>query len=165
MFKTRKKFIWSQGNSNIYRVYEIDMYVNISYSMLEIFLFGAVKLTKNYDIDLYKYSGYGIRFDRKWLFSINDEVGRNIIIFGVDRCYFRKWGQYTEDTKKGTFSLQKKTKNGTHDMASPYDHSLFTIVLIRQIKKKKSHPGQQLKVGLSFSLKNPSRYEFTFMYW
>ena len=26
---------------------------------------GAVKLTKHIDIDQYKYSGYGIRFDRK----------------------------------------------------------------------------------------------------
>ena len=106
MFKTRKKFIWSQGNSNICRVYEIDMYVNISHSVLENFLFGAAKLTKH-NIDLYKYSGYGIRFDRKWLFSINDEVGRNIIIFQVDRCYFRKWGQYTEDTKKVLFHYKK----------------------------------------------------------
>ena len=32
--------------------------------MLEKILFGAAKLTKH-NIDLYKYSGYGIRFDRK----------------------------------------------------------------------------------------------------
>ena len=36
--------------------------------MLEKRLFGAVKWTKHVDIDLYKYSGYGIRFDRKRLF-------------------------------------------------------------------------------------------------
>ena len=47
-------------------------------------LFGAVKLTKNVDIDLYKYSGYSIRFHRKILFSVYDEVGRNVITFGVD---------------------------------------------------------------------------------
>ena len=47
-------------------------------------MFGAVKLTKHVDIDLYKYSGYGIGFDRKGLFSIGDEVDRNVIIFGVD---------------------------------------------------------------------------------
>ena len=45
---------------------------------------GAIKLTKHVDIDLYKYSGYGIGFDRKGLFSIGDEVDRNVIIFGVD---------------------------------------------------------------------------------
>ena len=32
---------------------------------------------------MYKYSGYGIGFDRKKIFSIVDEVGRNVIIFGV----------------------------------------------------------------------------------
>ena len=46
-------------------------------------LFGVVKLTKHIDIDLYEYSGYGIRFDRKGLFKIGDEVGRNVIIFWV----------------------------------------------------------------------------------
>ena len=52
--------------------------------MLENCLFGAVKLTKHVDVDLYKYSGYGIGFDRKGFYSIGDEVGRNVIIFGVD---------------------------------------------------------------------------------
>ena len=47
-------------------------------------MFGAVKLTKHIDVDLYKYSGYGIGFDRKGFYSIGDEVGRNVIIFGVD---------------------------------------------------------------------------------
>ena len=55
-----------------------------SYATLENCLFGPVKLTKHVDIDLYKYSGYGIGFDRKGFFSIGDEVGRNVIIFGVD---------------------------------------------------------------------------------
>ena len=47
-------------------------------------LFGAVKLTKHVDVDLYKYSGYGIGFDRKRSYSIGNEVIRNVIIFGVD---------------------------------------------------------------------------------
>ena len=47
-------------------------------------MFGAVKLTKNADIDKYKYSGYGIRFDRKEKFSVGNGFGRNCIIFGVD---------------------------------------------------------------------------------
>ena len=65
-------------------------------------MFGAVKLTKHVDIDPYKYSGYGIRFDRKGFFSIGDEVGRNVIIFGGDmslspnidkqeKTYFNSW--------------------------------------------------------------------------
>ena len=51
---------------NIYIVYEIEKSVNISsYPTLENSLFGAVKLTKHVDVDLYKYPGYGIGFDRK----------------------------------------------------------------------------------------------------
>ena len=38
---------------------------NISiYPVLENCLFGAVSLTKHVDIDHYKYSGYGIGFER-----------------------------------------------------------------------------------------------------
>ena len=29
-------------------------------------------------------SGYGIGFDRKGSYSIGNEIGRNVIIFGVD---------------------------------------------------------------------------------
>ena len=51
---------------NIYTVYEISKNYNItSYPTLENFLFGAVSLTKHVDIDQYKYSGFGIGFDRK----------------------------------------------------------------------------------------------------
>ena len=41
-------------------------------------------MTKNVDIDEYKYSGYGIGFDRKESFSFGNGFGRNCIIFGVD---------------------------------------------------------------------------------
>ena len=54
---------------NLYIVYEIKRSVNISsYPTLEICLLGAVKLTKHVDVDLFKYSGYGIGFDRKGFF-------------------------------------------------------------------------------------------------
>ena len=56
--------------------------------MLENCLFGAVKLRKHVDVDLYRYSGYGIGFDRKGFYSIGDEVGRNAVIFGVDMSSF-----------------------------------------------------------------------------
>ena len=47
--------------------------------------FGAVKLAKNADIDKYKYSRYGIGFDRKGIFSHpSGRTGRSIIIIGVD---------------------------------------------------------------------------------
>ena len=70
---------------NIYIVYEINDYCDISsYPTLEKCLFGAVKLTKYVDVDLYKYSGYGIRFDRKGYYSIGNDISGNVIIFGVD---------------------------------------------------------------------------------
>ena len=71
---------------NVYIVYEISKTINISdYPTLENCLFGAVKLTKNADIDKYGYSGYGIGFDRHGSFSFpGTGLGRNVIIFGVD---------------------------------------------------------------------------------
>ena len=48
-------------------------------------LFGAVTLTKNADIDKYRYSGYGIGFDRRSSFSFpGGGLAQNIIIFGAD---------------------------------------------------------------------------------
>ena len=70
---------------NIYIVYEIDDYRNINtYPALENCLFSAVKLTKHVDVDLYKCYGYGIGFDRKGYYSIGFDIGRNVIIFGID---------------------------------------------------------------------------------
>ena len=54
---------------NIYIFYEISKNYNISsYPTLENCFFGAVSLTKHVDIDQYKYSGYGIGFDRRGQF-------------------------------------------------------------------------------------------------
>ena len=51
----------------------------------KIVLFGAVSLTKNADIDKYKYSGYEIGFDRYGSFSFpGTGLGRKVMIFGVD---------------------------------------------------------------------------------
>ena len=75
--------------------------VNISsYPTLENCLFGAVKLTKHADVDLYQYSGYGIGFDRKGSYSIDDEVGRNLVILGVDMSSF----PHIDSKKKGYFN-------------------------------------------------------------
>ena len=70
---------------NIYIVYEVSKNYNISsYPTLEHCLFGDVSLTKHDNIGQYKYSGYGIRFDRKGEFSFGNGFGRNCIIFGAD---------------------------------------------------------------------------------
>ena len=48
-------------------------------------MFRAVSLTKNADIDHYKYSGYDIGFDRGGEFSFGTRrFGRNCTIFGAD---------------------------------------------------------------------------------
>ena len=52
------------GIVTIYNVYEIIANFNVgSYPTLENCLFGAVKFTKNVDIDKCGYFGYGIGFD------------------------------------------------------------------------------------------------------
>ena len=82
---------------SIYIFYEISKNYNIrSYPALENCLFGAVSLTKNADIDLDKYSGYGVGFDRE--FSFGSRVfGRNCIILGADMS--------------SSFHANNKTKN------------------------------------------------------
>ena len=71
---------------NIYIVYELRASSShIDDPTLKNCLFGAVTLTKNADIDKYKYSGYGIGFDRKGSFSFpGGGFGQNVIIFGAD---------------------------------------------------------------------------------
>ena len=76
---------------NIYIVYEIiSNYKDINYPTLENCLFESVKLTKNADMDKYGYFGYGIGFDRQSSFSIGNETGKNVIIFGVDMSSSKK---------------------------------------------------------------------------
>ena len=48
-------------------------------------LFESVKLTKNADLDKYKYSSYSIGFDSSSEFLFTDgSFGKNVIIFGAD---------------------------------------------------------------------------------
>ena len=115
---------------NIYIVYETERSVNISsYPTLENCLFGAVKLTKHVDVDLYKYSGYGIGFDRKGSYSIGDEVGRNVIIFGVDMSS----SSHIDNQKKYILILGKGPKKGLeHTLAA---EKLYSINFTRENRK------------------------------
>ena len=80
----QEKITFNHGKIvNIYIAYEIERSINISsYPTLENCLFSAVKSTKHIDVDLYKYSEYGMAFDRKGSYSVGDKIGRNVIIFG-----------------------------------------------------------------------------------
>ena len=71
---------------NIYIVYELGASSsNVNDPTLKNCLFGAVTLTKNVDIEKYKYSGYGIGFDRRSSFSFpSSGFGQNVLVFGAD---------------------------------------------------------------------------------
>ena len=71
---------------NIYIVYDLQSNLNHNPDFtLENCLFGAVRVTKNTDVDKYKDSGYGIGFDGKRVFTHPaGSFGDIAIIFGVD---------------------------------------------------------------------------------
>ena len=71
---------------NIYIVYELGASSsNVNDPTIKNCLFGGVTLTKNADIEKYKYSGYGIGFDRRSSFSFpSSGFGQNVLIFGAD---------------------------------------------------------------------------------
>ena len=93
--KTRVKFTGSCSKQtkvsynhrktvNIYILYELGASGSQDNDPTLKKLFGAVTLTRNVDIDKYRYSGYGIRFDRKSSFFPGGGFGQIVIIFGVD---------------------------------------------------------------------------------
>ena len=104
------KVTYSHGKIvNTYIVYEISKNYSIrTYPTLESFLFGAVSLTKNADIDQYKYSGYGIGFDRKNEFSFGNGYGKNLIIFGANM----NSSVHVDNKKKDILILGKGSTQG-----------------------------------------------------
>ena len=100
MFKTINSFIYSGKIINTYIVYELDPSSSDDNDpTLKNCFFGAVTLTENSDIEKYKYSGYGIGFDRRWSYSSPGvRFGHNIIILGVDMS-----SSVHIDNKKKTF--------------------------------------------------------------
>ena len=71
---------------NIYIVYELAASSSHdSDPTIKNCLFRAVNLTKNPDIEKYKYSSYGIGFDRRSRFSFTGGgFGQNVLIFSAD---------------------------------------------------------------------------------
>ena len=87
--------------------------------------FGAVTLTRSTDIDKYKYSGYGIGFDRRSSFSFPDSrFGQNISIFEVDMS-----SSAHTDNKKDIFVLGKEPTQGLkHTLTREKMYSInFTV--------------------------------------
>ena len=95
---------------NIYTVYEISNNYPVStYSTLEKFLFGAVSLTENADINRCKYSRYGIGLDNHGSFSFPGiGLGRSVIIFGIDMSS----SVHVDNKKKDIFILGKGPTQG-----------------------------------------------------
>ena len=85
--KQSNKISYTHGKIvNFYIVYELGASSsNYNNPTLKNCLFGTVTLTTNSDFEKYKYSGYGIGFDRRSSNSFpGGGFGQNIIIFGVD---------------------------------------------------------------------------------
>ena len=115
---------------NIYIVYEIiSNYKDINYPTLENCLFESVKLTKNADMDKYGYFGYGIGFDRQSSFSIGNETGKNVIIFGVDMSSSTK----IDNRKIDILILGKVPKQGLEHTLSA--EKMYSINFTKKITK------------------------------
>ena len=83
-------------------------------------------MIKNADIDKYKYSGYGIGFDRHGSFSFpGTGLGRNVIIFGVDMSSSTK----IDNRKKDILILGKGPTQGLeHTLSKEKMYSInFTV--------------------------------------
>ena len=93
---------------NIYIVYEIGASTsNDNDPTLKNFLFGAVTLTKNRDIDKYRYSCYGNGFDRRGSFSFpGGGYGQNVFVFGVDMSFSAHI-----DKNKKTYQSQEQVQH------------------------------------------------------
>ena len=81
------KIPYTQGKVvKIYIVYELNASSSHNNDpTLKNCLFGAVTLTKNTDIDKYKYSGYGTGFDKRSSFSFpSGGFSQNILISGLN---------------------------------------------------------------------------------
>ena len=104
---------------NICIVYEISKSIIPATRKL---LFGAVTLTKNTDINKYKYSGYGIRFDKHRSFSFpGTRLGRNVKFFGADLSSSTK----IDNRKKDILILGKGPTQGLeHTMSAEKMYSI-----------------------------------------
>ena len=117
---------------NIYIAYEISKNYSIStYPTLKNCLFGTFSLTKNADIDQYKYSGYGIGSDRKGEISFGSKgFGRNCIILGVDMSS----SSHANNKKNNILVLGKDFVQGING-TTIYAEKLYSINFTENNKK------------------------------
>ena len=117
---------------NIYIVYDLESNLNNFDHTLKNCLFGAVKLTKNNDIDKYKYSGSGTGFDSGETFSFpNGSFGENVIIFGADMSS----SVHATNKINNILILGKGFAQGINDTKF-YAEKTYSIKFIKTEKKK-----------------------------
>ena len=113
----------SRKNSKHLHCYEINKNDNTSSDLtLENCLFGPASLTKNADMDKYKYSGYGMNMiDMDYFSHPSGGTGRNVIIFGVDMSSSTKIG----NRKKDELIIGKGPTQGLeHTLSAEKVHSI-----------------------------------------
>ena len=96
---------------NIYIVYELGASSSHNNDpTLKNCLFGAVTLTKNTNIEKYRYSGYGIGFDRRSSFSFpRGGFGQNVLIFGIDMSF----STHIDNKEKDMLVIGKEPTQGS----------------------------------------------------
>ena len=106
MFKQSSHIFTHEKVVNIYIVYKLAASSShTSDPIIKKCLVGAVTLTKNADIEKYKYSGYGIGFDRRSSFSFPSwGFGQNVLIFGADMST----STHIDNTKKDILVQSKR---------------------------------------------------------
>ena len=130
---------------NIYIVYDLDKIYIMTIPALVNCSCVAVSLTKNSDMDQYKYSVYGFGFDRGNVNSFNNGFRRNVIIFWVDMSS----SVHVDDPKKDIFVVGKGPTQGLGE------HSLtaWKIYPVNFTKNKE-------KYCLSLRYNGPNSYLF-----
>ena len=87
-------------------------------------------MTKNADINKYKYSRYSVGYDRRGSFSYPGiGVGKNVIIFGVDMSSLKK----ISNKKKRYFDFGQRyyTRITTHTVCRK---KCIRLILLKNIK-------------------------------
>ena len=87
-------------------------------------------MSRNNDNDKYKYSGYGIGFDRKGKFSIGNGFGRNCIIIGVRMSF----SLHVDNKKKDFLILGEGPAQELHGTTLTAEKK-FSINFSENIKK------------------------------
>ena len=96
-------------------------------------LFDAVTLTKNADINKYRYSGYGIGFDRNSSFSFsNNRFGQNLLVFCVDMSS----SVHVDNKKKDILILGKGPTQGLEHTLTAEKMYLINFIVTKNMLLK-----------------------------